>query len=86
MVSENAQFHAVFKSVENVLKNAPKLEGKQVSQTWVKVKKVHISIMFFDTQIKFFSYNFLLLFLAIFLNFEFTCAWNGSKNRKTFFL
>jgi hypothetical protein len=32
-VSKNAEFHAVFKSVENVLKNAPKLEGKQVRQT-----------------------------------------------------
>ncbi len=30
MVSKNTQFHTVFKSVENFLKNAPKLEGKQV--------------------------------------------------------
>ncbi len=39
---------------------------------------------FFDTHIKFFNKIFFLLLLALFLNFDCTCAGNGSKNRQSF--
>ncbi len=47
-VSKNAEFHADFESVEKVIKKCTKkkLKAKQVWRTWVKVKKVHISVMF----------------------------------------
>ncbi len=45
---KNAEFHADFKSIEKVLKKSTKkkLKAKQVWRTWVKVKKVHISVTF----------------------------------------
>jgi hypothetical protein len=57
-VSKNAEFHADFESVEKVVKKCTKktLQAKQVWQTWVKVKKVHISVTFL--LITFFVYFF----------------------------
>ncbi len=47
-VSKNAEFHADFESVENVVTKCTKkkLQAKQVWRTWVKTKKVHFSVSF----------------------------------------
>ncbi len=95
-VSENAEFHADFESVEKGSKKCTKkkLKAKQVWRTWVKVKKVHISVTFL--QIIFFCAFFQTFFNGFKISVKFCvlwypywifalirkCAGNGSKKRK----
>ncbi len=110
---KNSEFDADFESINKVVTKCTKkkLEPKKVWRTWVKVKKVHISVRFLlitffwciysklfqwiQNQheilrfliplLKFWITNFLLLLLALFVNFDCKCTGNGSKKRKIFF-
>jgi hypothetical protein len=47
--------------------------------------KISVYSAFFDTYTEFLNKNIFLLFLALFVNFDCTCAETAQKNGKSFF-
>ncbi len=88
-VSKNAEFHADFKSVEKVLKNAPKkVLSKTSLTTWVKVdifaKKFYF-VNFFTTFSTDLKSGWKIGHISTFSNFEDKRAKKAQKDGKPFF-